>query len=181
MADLSRLIWAGPLWTWFALGSLTLTVACVEPQPRAGTAQVSRSAGPTAPPGAPAGSCWGTHTTPAVIETVTFQVMTRSAKTAPDGRVLQPARFRRETRQEIVRPRRESWFETPCPVDMTPQFVGSVQRALAARGLYRDEITGLMDRNTRTAVRKFQEQDGFANDQLSLVSARKLGLVAVEN
>ncbi|WP_072506439.1 peptidoglycan-binding domain-containing protein [Phaeobacter porticola] len=166
---------------WLALGCLAVLSACIEPQ-SGPAAQVSRAqSAPAAPPGAPPGSCWSTHTTPAVIETVTVQVMTRPAMTAADGTVLRPARFRRETRQNIVRPRRESWFETPCPVDMTPQFVGSVQRALAVRGHYDGEITGVLDAPTRTAVRKFQEQDGFANDDLSLVSARKLGLVAIEH
>ncbi|MEK0164112.1 MULTISPECIES: peptidoglycan-binding domain-containing protein [unclassified Phaeobacter] len=161
-------------------GLVVLIAACTAPQTGGSSLQVSRNA-PAAPPGAAPGSCWGTHTTPAVIETVTVQVMTRPARTAADGQVLEPARFRRETRQDIVRPRRESWFETPCPVDMTPQFVGSVQRALAVRGLYQGQITGILDRDTRAAVRKFQERDGFDNDQLSLVSARRLGLVAVEN
>ncbi len=165
------------------LVSLVLTglllSACAEPPAGGNSTQVSRNA-PAAPPGAAAGSCWATHTTPAVIETVTVQVMTRPARTAPDGRVIAPARFRRETRQDIVRPRRESWFETPCPVDMTPQLIGSLQRALAVRGLYTGEITGQLDSATRASVRKFQKQDGFDNDQLSLLSARKLGLVAVE-
>ncbi|MBQ4808653.1 peptidoglycan-binding protein [Phaeobacter sp. HS012] len=156
-----------------------LLSACADSSTGGNSTQVSRNT-PAAPPGAAPGSCWATHTTPAVIETVTVQVMTRPARTAPDGRVIAPARFRRETRQDIVRPRRESWFETPCPVDMTPQLVGSLQRALAVRGLYTGEITGQLDSATRASVRKFQKQDGFDNDQLSLLSARKLGLVAVE-
>ncbi|UWR43975.1 peptidoglycan-binding domain-containing protein [Phaeobacter inhibens] len=156
-----------------------LLSACADSSTGGNSTQVSRNT-PAAPPGAAPGSCWATHTTPAVIETVTVQVMTRPARTAPDGRVIAPARFRRETRQDIVRPRRESWFETPCPVDMTPQLVGSLQRALAVRGLYTGEINGQLDNATRASVRRFQKQDGFDNDQLSLLSARKLGLVAVE-
>ena len=145
-------------------------------------AQVSRAETqpPQSPADAPPGTCWSTHTSPAVIETVTVQVMTHPARVAPDGTIERPARFRRETRQSIVEERRESWFETPCPDQMSPYFIGSLQRALAERGLYDGQITATMDAPTRAAVRRFQELDGFANDELSLLSARKLGLIAVE-
>ncbi|WP_293576776.1 peptidoglycan-binding domain-containing protein [Phaeobacter sp.] len=137
-------------------------------------------AGTNGPAGAPPGSCWSTYTSPAVIETVTVQVMTHPARLAPDGTVERPARFRRESRQSIVEQRRDSWFEIPCPALLTPDFIGSVQRALAVRGLYDGPISGVMDPPTRTAIRRYQQQDGFFNDELSLVSARKLGLIAID-
>ena len=133
-----------------------------------------------APPGAEPGTCWGKNVTPAVIETVTHQVILQPAQVMNDGTIAQPAIYKTETSQEIVRERTEFWFRTPCPAEMTPEFTASVQRALKARGLYRGEITGVMDANTRAAVRRFQKPEGLDSGILTLAAARKLGLVAVD-
>lgn len=144
-----------------------------------GEPQVTRLSQP-APPGAEQGTCWGKNITPAIIETVTHQVMLQPAQVMTDGTIAQPAVYKTETRQEIVRQRHEFWFQTPCAAAMTPEFTASVQRALKARGLYRGEITSEMDANTRAAVRRYQKPQGLDSGILSLAAARKLGLVAVE-
>ncbi|MGH1453584.1 MAG: peptidoglycan-binding domain-containing protein [Paracoccaceae bacterium] len=132
-----------------------------------------------APPGAPADTCWGKDVSPAVIETVTDQIMLQPAEVLEDGTVISPAVFKTETRQAIVQERRETWFQTPCAAQQTPDFVASLQRALAARGLFRGTVTGIMDNRTRRAVRAFQKPQGLDSGILSLAAARKLGLVAV--
>jgi hypothetical protein len=133
-----------------------------------------------APPGAAPGTCWGKHTTPAVIETVTQQIMLQPAQVTSEGRVIQPAIYKSETQQRIVRERKDTWFQAPCPDVQTPEFIASVQRALAARSLYRGAITGQMDSPTRAAIRKYQRPQGLDSGILSTAAARKLGLVAVE-
>jgi len=133
-----------------------------------------------APPGAAPGTCWGKVVTPAVIETVTEQVLVQPPELQPDGSIAAPGIYRTETRQQIETERQVTWFETPCPADLTPDFVASLQRALKARTLYRGGITGEMDARTHAAVRKYQHADGLNNSILSLAAARKLGLVAVE-
>jgi len=133
-----------------------------------------------APPGAEPGTCWGKNVTPAIIETVTHQVMLQPAQVMADGTVTQPAVYKTETRQDIVRERKETWFLVPCANEMTPEFNASVQRALAARGFYRGDISGEMNAGTRAAVRRFQKPQGLDSGILSLAAARKLGLVAVE-
>lgn len=132
-----------------------------------------------APPGAPEGSCWHQNTSPAVVETVTEQVLVTDVQKNAEGEIITPAVFRTETRQEIVEPRRVSWIETPCPEALTPEFIASVQRALAARGFYNARITGYMDRTTRLALRRFQKASGLDSSTLSLATARHLGLIAV--
>lgn len=144
-----------------------------------GEPQVSRL-NQVAPPGAAPGTCWGKTIIPAIIETVTNQVLMQPAQVMSDGSVTQPAIYKTETRQEIVRERRETWFLTPCAADMTPEFIASVQRALAARGLYRGEVSGEMNGATRAAVRRYQKPQGLDSGILSTAAARKLGLVAVE-
>jgi len=133
----------------------------------------------TAPPGAAPGSCWGKNVTPAVIETVTHQVLLQPAQVLVDGTVLQPAIYKTETLQDIVRERRETWFLVPCDRAQTPEFIASLQRALAVRDMYNGRITGEMSAATRAAVRRFQKPQGLNSGILSLAGARKLGLVAV--
>ncbi len=132
-----------------------------------------------APPGAAPGTCWGKQVTPAIIETITHQIMLQPAEILSDGTVTSPAIFKTETSQQIVRERKENWFETPCDSIMTSEFIASLQRALKVRRFYRGSITGEMDNRTRAAVRKYQTPLGLDSDILSLASARKLGLVQV--
>jgi hypothetical protein len=91
--------------------------------------------------------------------------------------VSYPAVYRTETRQDIVRERQELWFETLCTDALTPEFAASVQRALAARGLYTGQINGKLDRATRRAIAAYQKPEGLDSEILSLAGARKLGLV----
>lgn len=166
----------------FCALALSGTSACTSSGPDLGALgepEVTRLS-QVAPPGAEPGTCWGKNVTPAIIETVTHQVMLQPAQVMADGTVTQPAVYKTETRQDIVQERKEIWFLTPCPNAMTPEFIASVQRALAARGIYRGGISGEMDAGTRAAVRRFQKPQGLDSGILSLAAARKLGLVALE-
>lgn len=135
--------------------------------------------GQLAPPGAPPGTCWDNVAKPAVIETVTEQVLIAPASYNTDGTVYRAAQYRTEVRQVIVEERRERWFQTPCPSEMTPEFISSVQRALAARDGYRGQITGRLDRPTRQAIRAWQKARGLDSATLSLDTTRELGLSAI--
>ncbi|AMY69970.1 peptidoglycan-binding domain-containing protein [Frigidibacter mobilis] len=139
---------------------------------------VTRPLGSQAP-GGPRDACWGRQITPALIETVTEQVVDRPAALAADGKVLRPASYRSVTRQAIVRERAELWFRTPCPAEMSPDLIATAQRALAARGLFHGQVTGEMDAPTGRAVRRFQAERGLDSPVLSLAAARDLGLIAV--
>ena len=132
-----------------------------------------------APKGAASGTCWGKTISPAIIETTNRDILLQPAQVSSDGRIQQPAVYKKEAIQEIIRPRRETWFETVCTNLLTEDFVASLQRALSARGGYRGDITGLMDDRTRRAIRKIQLGSAFDSGNLTVASARKLGLVAV--
>lgn len=134
----------------------------------------------TPPPGAAPGTCWGKDVSPAIVETVTEQILLQPAEVLVDGTVKQPAIYKTETAQKIVRERRETWFETPCAIELTPEFNASVQRALKARGHYHGPVNGQMDRRTRAAVRAFQKPQGLDSGVLSVAAARQLGLIAVK-
>jgi hypothetical protein len=129
------------------------------------------------PPNADPNACYAHKATPAVIETVTDQVMLQPPQIATDGRVLEPGVFMTETRQRIVEERRELWFQVPCELQQAdPEFIAPLQRALAARGLYTGPATGVMNRRTERAVRDFQAPQGLDSPILSLAAARQLGL-----
>ncbi len=131
------------------------------------------------PPGARPGTCWGRNVSPAIVETVTEQILLQPAEVLADGTVVAQAIYKTETRQAIVKQRIETWFETPCEQALTLEFVSSLQRALQVRGHYRGTITGDMDARTRAAIRRFQKPQGLDSSILSLEAGRILGLVAV--
>ena len=137
------------------------------------TVEVTRGMGP---PDARANACYGRETTPAVLETVTEQVMIQPPQIDSSGQVLEPAIFVTETQQRIISERRELWFETPCQADTDPEYIASLQRALAARGHYNGPVNGEMTQSTRRAIRRFQEPQGLDSAVLSLAAARQLGI-----
>lgn len=127
----------------------------------------------------PDGLCYGRDISPAVLETVTAQVLDVPAVLAPDGAVITPAVFRSVIRQEIVRERQEVAFETVCPPAYTLAFVETLQRALSVRGFYDGPLTGVMDPATGQAVQAFQRQSGPDSPLLSIATARSLGIVSL--
>ncbi len=131
------------------------------------------------PPERPEGSCWEVDMTPAVIETVTEQVVVAPETRGPDGALLTAATYRTDTRTRILREREEVWFRAPCPADYTVEFVTTLQRALKARGFYLLPLTGAMDAGTRDAVRRYQAERGLDSARLALAAAQELGLVVV--
>lgn len=134
-------------------------------------------AGVDGAPEAGPGTCWAEDVTPAVIETVTSQVIVPPKAGAAPGA---GAVYHTETHQKIVTERETIWFRTPCPEAITSEFVASLQRALAVRGYYVGPASGAMDRPTRLAVRTFQKPLGLNSGLLSLNAAQQLGIAAYD-
>jgi hypothetical protein len=126
------------------------------------------------------GTCRARDVTPAVYEQVMGEVQVVQAEIAPDGTVIRPPIYRRGPVPRIVRERSEITFEAPCPDQMTSDFIASLQRAMAARGYFSGNVTSLLDAPTTAAIRRYQSDRGLQSAQLSLETARSLGLVAVE-
>lgn len=169
---------------WAGLALLAMLAACQPTADISAPEKADLSKGvirnKAAAPKGKAGECWATDTTPAVIETVSEQVEATPAKTDANGKVVTPATYATETHQRILRDRQAIHFRTPCPSEMTADFIASVQRALKARGFYLNRVTGDMDRATRDAIRRFQEPLGLNSSILSLAGAKTLGLVRTE-
>lgn len=166
------------------VGAVLLTSACTpttqDPRPDTPFFPALEAARIAPPKDAPKGSCWVKDVTPAVIETVTAQIIEQPAILNDDGSLLAPAIYATETRQEIVVPRKEHIFQTLCAKDITPDFIASLQRAFAARKRYTGPITGKINPATEDAIRIFQKEQGLQSSLLSIKTARALGLVAVE-
>ncbi|WP_391481564.1 peptidoglycan-binding protein [Nereida sp. NH-UV-3] len=161
------------------LGVLAISAACtpVEQPIRADQATAAFGIGP---PNAEDGICYGRDVSPAVVETVTQQILVQPAQLSSDGTVLSPPMYRSETLQRIVTERKELWFEALCSDELTPTFVSSVQRALAARDIYSGAITGGLDLRTRMAIRRYQKAQGLDSALLSTAAARQLGLAPIK-
>ncbi|MGJ8584984.1 MAG: peptidoglycan-binding domain-containing protein [Marinosulfonomonas sp.] len=121
--------------------------------------------------------CPVTDTTPAMIETETVQIIEEPAVLAEDGTVVTPPVYRTESRPKILKDRKEIEFDAVCPEDLDGEFVATLQRALRARGYLTTPTTGVMDAETRRAVRGYQINLGLNSDTLSIKAARELGLV----
>lgn len=128
------------------------------------------------PPKGPASACWQADIRPAVIETVTEQVLISPEGQADNGTTT-PAVYGTETSQNIVQDRATVWFRAPCAAELTMDFIATLQRALKARGLYLLPLTGVLDAPTRTAIRRYQSPRGIDSDHLSLAAARDLGII----
>ncbi|MGR3509777.1 MAG: peptidoglycan-binding domain-containing protein [Sulfitobacter sp.] len=162
--------------------SMVALSSCGQPQePVQADEPGVREATSQGPAGAPPGTCWGRTISPAVIETVTKQRQVKPAQISATGEIQTLPVYKTETLQEIVRPRQDNWFETPCPNQWTPDFISTLQRALEAREAYDGDITGALDDPTRQAMRRYQIGLGGPDSPvLALDTARALGLIAVE-
>lgn len=128
------------------------------------------------PPAKPAGACWAETATPAVFETVTEQVLAMPERRAPDGTLIFAATLRTETHQTLEDERQSFWFQRPCDDVLTPDLIATLQRAPKARGAHMAAVTGILDAETKRAIRAWQRPRGIDSDVPALSTARALGL-----
>ncbi len=129
------------------------------------------------PPPGPEGTCWAHDLIPAVYETETEQTLVTPEVRDAAGEVVRPAAYKSVATLREVSPRRDLWFKSPCPEEMTQDFLATLQRALKARGYYTLALTAEMDAPTREALRRYQADRGLDSPFLSLAAARDLGLL----
>lgn len=132
------------------------------------------------PPANMPGVCWGNIPGPKITKIVSDIVIATPAQIGPDGEELSPAIYREVTRPQTVNEGEGRWFTRACDADMTPEFVMTLQRALSVRGLYRGDVTGVLDQRTLRAVRAYQALQGLDSEVLSQSAAQQLGLIAVK-
>ena len=97
-----------------------------------------------------------------------------------EGQEISPAIYRKVREPKMVNDGNGRWFERVCDAQLTPDFIATLQRALAVRGYLKGDVSAMMDGPTLRAIRKFQREQGLNSDAVSLVAAQQLGLVAIE-
>ncbi|MBE9476435.1 MAG: peptidoglycan-binding protein [Proteobacteria bacterium] len=122
------------------------------------------------------------YTAPAIVETVTKQVLIKPETLGTDPQtgqtiVVAPAVYRTETEQKIIRARQQDWADIICRQDQSVVFIQSLQRALAARGHYNAVATGVMDERTKRALRKVQKKAGINTAEVTMDLAESYGLI----
>lgn len=132
------------------------------------------------PEGAAPGACFARDRTPMQIETVTESMPVLDALLVGDGSVQTPATARIQTRQRVADGGVELLIRTPCSSQMTPDLIRTLQRALKARTIYSGAVNGTMDGPTRSALRRYQTQNGLDSAILALSTAQALGLIAYD-
>lgn len=128
------------------------------------------------PPPGPDGTCWAHDQIPAVYETTTEQSLVTAETRDAAGKLLTPAAYKSVARLRVLQDRRDIWFTAPCPEEITPGFLATLQRALKARGYYTADLTGEMDATTTEALRRYQADHGLDSPLLSQAAARQLGV-----
>jgi Putative peptidoglycan binding domain len=112
---------------------------------------------------------------PGTYQNVTVETLVSPADAR---RSLMPEQRGTVNRQVVETGERYEWVPVVC--ENTPSGVVSVtaaQRALAAKGLYRGPIDGVVGSRTTQAIRAFQRQNGLpGNGSLTVETARRLGL-----
>lgn len=165
-----------------ARSGLLILAACGLPQPQAPSPALSSPPELPAdrPADAPAGTCWDSTVTPAVIQTTTERILIEPADISPEGTIRAPAQYRNQDRQIIAKPRETVWYEVVCKAIMTPEFLSSLQRALRVRGHHQGAITGQLDIPTQDAIARYQTQQDLPGYELTVEGAQRLGLITTE-
>lgn len=127
-------------------------------------------------------ACFVPYTAPAVIETVTEQVLVQEETRGIDPQtgqsvITSPAIYSTKTTQKIISGRQEAKIEIVCPQDQNLDFIQTLQRALNARGFYHGAINGIMDERTKRAVRTVQKSYGVNISDVTIELAENYGLI----
>ncbi len=111
---------------------------------------------------------------PAEYRNVTKQVLASPATT---NEVEIPAEYSTVTTRKLVKEGGfTEWVEVVCGADMTPATVSAIQQALRSRGYNPGPIDNVMGAQTKTALTKFQKDNGLPIGQVNMETMRALGL-----
>ena len=109
---------------------------------------------------------------PAVYRTVRTCEIVRSGRTWVEHA---PARYRTET--HVSRVERDGWAPVVCPDGLAPWAMARLQNALNARGYDAGPEDGHGRPQTYAALARWQRDHGMATGQITVESARALGVV----
>lgn len=117
---------------------------------------------------------WAEKTIPAVYRTEVVRTVQRPGKVRV---VTHPAVVRTVEKPALIRPAGEGWALVVCGGLIHPAFMARVQEALIASGYDAGVPNGAGDGRTYAALRQYQRDRGLAQGQLTVESARSLGVL----
>jgi hypothetical protein len=117
---------------------------------------------------------WIEKTIPAVYRTEVIRTVQRPGKVKV---VTHPAVYRTVERPALVKPAGEGWALVVCGGIIHPAFMARVQEALIAAGYDAGVPDGIGHGQTYEALRQYQRDRGLAQGQLTVESARALGVL----
>jgi len=115
-----------------------------------------------------------TEEIPAEIETITKEVVQDAARV---NTIDIPAEYESVTKQNLVRKGGfTEWREVLCPNEVTSYTIKQVQEALKSRGYKPGPLDNILGAQTKSALTKFQRDNGLPIGNLDLETLRKLGI-----
>lgn len=117
---------------------------------------------------------WAERRLPAVYRT---EYAARVVGPAAEKTVRHPAVYRAVEGPALVQPQRPGWAQVVCGGPLNPAFMAQVQQALIRRGFDAGPPDGVERPQVYAALRLFQRQAGLAEGQLTVESARALGVL----
>jgi hypothetical protein len=120
----------------------------------------------------PAG--WADKRMPAVYRT---EVVKETVRPGRKEVVRHPAVYRTVQQTELVKPAGQGWALVVCGGELHPVFVQRLEWALTSAGYDAGPPDGVADAQTYAGLRLFQRDRGLAQGQLTVESARALGVL----
>lgn len=112
-----------------------------------------------------------TEEIPAEYESIAAQQLITPAS---ERRIIIPARTRTVSSREQIAPSRLEWRQVLCEINMTPDMISSIQRALQREGFNPGLADGIAGRNTFDAIEKFQTENGLGLGGITFEALEKL-------
>lgn len=103
-------------------------------------------------------------TIPAEYKTVTVKKLVTPAR---QNTVTIPATYETVTRTKLVEAAHHEWRRILCEINVTPEVIYNIQRALQARGYNPGTIDGKLSGQTLDALSAFQRKQGLPADSLN--------------
>lgn len=113
------------------------------------------------------------QTIPAVYKTVKVKVVDQAAQ---ERKITIPAEYQEVTKQNKISEGRLEWRRVLCETNTTIDVVSKLQRALLAKEYNPGPIDGKYGAQTAAAVRKYQQDNGFATGGITMETLDSLGL-----
>ena len=105
------------------------------------------------------------------------EVVKKTVRQGATKVIEHPAVYRKVEKPALVRPAGKGWALVVCGGEINPAFMAQVQSALIDAGYDPGPPNGVGHGQTYEALRRFQRDHGLAQGQLTVESARALGVL----